>query len=230
MSVNDTEREIQRRSECFYRTEKKSCARIDILLGWEHLIPIQTCDQCWQSGAGSLEGSEAFCWDIVEKEAEIWKKPENLKRAPQQVLVALTVHHLEPDARKELVGNPDFKKLLSGKFLWEKVRSTWDPASIASFFKSMKSRIGGGKIDATSKALRIRSCTGIDEKGERVRLECPFYKVSLDKVHHYCGACGCGDKPWAHLDKDEGGYDKWDYPYLECPLEEEGYSNAAKSA
>jgi len=223
--LKQAEVERVRRDQCFYRTEKHTCQRIDILLGFPMHLNIEACNRCWDlGGCNSLDG-ERWCWEVSEKEAELWKKPENIRRAPRSTLVALTVHHLDPEERKKLVENKDFNLIMKKGGMWEKVKASWSTENIKSFFKSMISRAHSGKVSPEVKALRWRSCSGLDQDGVRVRPVCPFFAKSQDGKHNYCNACGCGDKSIAYLNRDEGGYSKLDYPSLECPLEEEGFSN-----
>jgi hypothetical protein len=188
-------------------------------------MDLADCDKCWAKGGAFTEAGEEWCSERAGEVAERWKDPKNIRRAPKPVLVALTVHHLGVEERKELLGKKDFQSVIKGSGAWAKVRKTWEKETISSFFKSMASAVFKGKVKPEVKALRWQSCSGMDQRGQQVRPPCVFFKPSLDGKHHYCGACGCGDKPLAYLDADEGGYTKLDFPHLECPLEEEGFSN-----
>lgn len=81
--------------------------------------------------------------------------------------------------------------------------------------------------DATY-SLRVLSCHG---KEEDQLPPCPFRKNSENYPgSHYCGACGCGDKPLSQLSpymqKDKlQEYTKLHFPRVTCPLEMPGFSN-----
>lgn len=223
--LNVKEREVGRQKQCFYRTGKGTCARVDTLLGWTQVMPIEDCDKCWDLGGAYTPDGEKYCWEIVNRSSDLWKDPKNIRRAPREVLIALTVHHLDPEERKTLVQSKDFQMQIVKGYLWSKVRHSWQPDTISAFFKAKGSKILFGKVDPLVKQTRWRSCSGLDPSGRRMRPECAFFKTTRDGQHHFCGACGCGEKEDTILDRDDGGYSKLDYPYLECPLEEEGFSN-----
>jgi ADP-heptose:LPS heptosyltransferase len=114
---------------------------------------------------------------------------------------------------------------------WQKVKSTWDKAE--SFAKSVKSRgVTNEKVDGKTRSLRILSCHGDPVNGID---PCKARSYSENKKYHYCNQCGCGEREMARLDAigsdpdepkfNNDEYDKLDYPYLECPLKKEGFSN-----
>lgn len=76
------------------------------------------------------------------------------------------------------------------------------------------------KIDLPTKQLRVLSCFGHDNI-ER----CPHLKISKYPNKHYCGKCGCGDKPNTWLLKESSEYSKLDYPILDCPMKMPGFHN-----
>jgi len=78
------------------------------------------------------------------------------------------------------------------------------------------------KTDIPTKQLRILSCFG----GGNITSSCPFLKQSdVDSTKHYCGGCGCGDKPHTWLIAESTDYSKLDYPTLHCPMKMPGFSN-----
>ena len=90
------------------------------------------------------------------------------------------------------------------------------------FAASLASRgIGNKKTDIETKQLRVLSCFGSSEVQP-----CPYLKTSqMNSKYHYCGKCGCGDKPNTWLLKNNEKYSKLDYPVLNCPLHMPGFSN-----
>lgn len=78
----------------------------------------------------------------------------------------------------------------------------------------------GKKASADAKRLRALSCFGNDAISP-----CPHLMKSKHFDSHYCGACGCGDKPHTQLTVKGEKYGKLDYPYLTCPLKMPGFSN-----
>lgn len=78
----------------------------------------------------------------------------------------------------------------------------------------------GKKVLPEAKKLRALSCFGNEDISP-----CPHLLKSKHFKTHYCGACGCGDKPHTQLTIDGEKYGKLDYPYLVCPLSMPGFSN-----
>lgn len=135
------------------------------------------------------------------------------------------------------VPNPEeHKAYLEKKQSWLSVKGTWEKA--ASFLESAKSRGSiatlkdvlsiesskGNRVDEATYAQRRLSCFGDKTKGIG---ECPSLKRKNGMT--FCGACGCGQNKLAELNEVDDKYNKLHYPYLECPLKREGFSNAAKS-
>lgn len=91
------------------------------------------------------------------------------------------------------------------------------------FAASLASRgLTNTKTDIPTKQLRILSCFG----GGTLTTTCPFLKQSdVDSTKHYCGGCGCGDKPHTWLMAESTDYSKLDYPLLNCPMKMPGFSN-----
>jgi hypothetical protein len=91
------------------------------------------------------------------------------------------------------------------------------------FAASLASRgLTNTKTDIPTKQLRILSCFG----GGTLTTTCPYLKQSaVDSTKHYCGGCGCGDKPHTWLMAESTDYSKLDYPVLNCPMQMPGFSN-----
>jgi hypothetical protein len=89
------------------------------------------------------------------------------------------------------------------------------------FAASLASRgLNSKKIDENTKQLRVLSCFGHDTIEP-----CQYLYESNAKGRHYCGKCGCGDKPTTWLIRESSSYSKLDYPVLHCPLMMPGFSN-----
>ena len=96
---------------------------------------------------------------------------------------------------------------------------------VQSFGLSMSSRgLRNKKIDGPTKQLRVLSCFGNQNIGGEL-VQCPHLMESETKKKHYCGKCGCGDRPGTHLIADGEKYSKLDYPVLSCPLNMPGFTN-----
>lgn len=91
------------------------------------------------------------------------------------------------------------------------------------FAASLASRgLTNNKTDIPTKQLRVLSCFG----GGGLSTPCAFLKQSnVDSTKHYCGGCGCGDKPHTWLIAESTDYSKLDYPTLHCPMKMPGFSN-----
>lgn len=114
---------------------------------------------------------------------------------------------------------------------WTKVKKSWEKAE--SFLGSMTSRgiistaldvlnidkFAGEKVSDEIYNLRRDSCFGND--GRSIK-QCDQLKYN-NSLESFCGSCGCGQTKLAKLDGE--GYTKLHYPYLECPLKKEGFSN-----
>ena len=88
---------------------------------------------------------------------------------------------------------------------------------------SLASRgFGNKKTDLPTKQLRVVSCFG----GLDNIPPCSYLMQSrVDPSKHFCGRCGCGDKPMTWLVANSEEYSKLDYPLLNCPLHMPGFSN-----
>ena len=90
-----------------------------------------------------------------------------------------------------------------------------------SFALSIASRgFFGNKAEVPVKKLRVLSCFGNQDINP-----CEHLQKSKNYEGHYCGICGCGDKPHTQLLINGQKYSKLDYPYLSCPLKMPGFSN-----
>lgn len=89
------------------------------------------------------------------------------------------------------------------------------------FAASLASRgLKNTKTDIPTKQLRALSCFGHEEIKA-----CPYLRNSSQPGKHYCGKCGCGDKPHTWLIQNSNEYSKLDYPVLNCPVKMPGFSN-----
>jgi hypothetical protein len=96
---------------------------------------------------------------------------------------------------------------------------------VQSFASALASRgISDNKIPQSGKQLRVLSCFGNQNTGGELT-PCQHLKESSTPGKHFCGGCGCGDKPHTWLMADEQTYSKLDYPKLNCPLNMPGFTN-----
>jgi hypothetical protein len=205
--------------ECPLWTEKGTCRDIDANVGWGNRLAPEICKSC--QACGTHDSVEA----IKYRDGQInhivghYKKVENLMKAPPEIIKVMTRRHLSEVENKAVQENPEFDFAVNKKTKWEKVKSSWDMAE--SFVRSAMSRgIMNKRVELTVKNQRIESCFGNEEKSP-----CPSLAKSASGSS-YCNACGCGDRSMAYLDGPEGSYTKLDYPFLECPRERPGFSNA----
>lgn len=100
---------------------------------------------------------------------------------------------------------------------------------VQSFASSMVSRgFGNNRAPKTTKQLRVLSCFGNAHLGGELP-PCEHLKESTTPGKHFCGGCGCGDKPRTWLLSQGEEYSKLDYPRLNCPLQMPGFSNYEQS-
>jgi hypothetical protein len=118
-----------------------------------------------------------------------------------------------PEFRKE--SNPeDAKNILSRKI-----------GMVQSFATALTSRgLAGNKVNKPTKQLRVLSCFGNKHMGGELP-PCEHLKESSTPGKHFCGGCGCGDKPHTWLMSEGQEYSKLDYPKLNCPLNMPGFTN-----
>lgn len=96
---------------------------------------------------------------------------------------------------------------------------------IQSFATALASRgLNNTKVNKATKQLRVLSCFGNQHLGGQLP-PCEHLKQSTTPGKHFCGGCGCGDKPRTWLMAEGGEYSKLDYPRLNCPLNMPGFSN-----
>lgn len=206
-------REKEREGQCPLR-HRSSCAEISTRLGWDNKLSMDTCDACYN--AGGLEGGQVIRDTYVAQTVAHWR--QNAARAPAAVFTALTINHMTQAEVRALNVSADDRLEATKKERWAKVRGKWEMAE--SFVRSMASRgpgalIGGGaRVLPSQKLMREEQCAA-----------CPSRTPSEKKPgKHFCNDCGCGDTELALLDEEP--YGKLDYPYLECPRERPGFSNA----
>lgn len=96
---------------------------------------------------------------------------------------------------------------------------------VQSFASALASRgFGDNKIPKSAKQLRVISCFGNQNTGGELP-PCQHLKESSTPGKHFCGGCGCGDKPNTWLMAEGENYSKLDYPKLNCPLNMPGFTN-----
>lgn len=215
VSKENAKRVVERMEQCVYRNTH-SCALIDLDLGFGSGLDWDTCDRCWN--AGGIDGGDEHRDRFVRDKVAYWKRPENIKRANRQILVPLTVKHMDPAERKKLLPE-DSRFSLRADLEWTKVKPSWQKAH--SFLRSILSKGFTGKV-ATDEQFKQRhvSCFGTTPEGIYVQSPCPSLAKSKDQGRHYCNACGCGDRSIAHLDSK-----LMRFPHLECPRKRPGFSN-----
>jgi len=96
---------------------------------------------------------------------------------------------------------------------------------VKSFASAIASRgLSNNKVNKATKQLRVLSCFGNQHTGGELP-PCEYLKQSTTPGKHYCGGCGCGDKPRTWLMAEGEEYSKLDYPNLNCPLNMPGFTN-----
>ena len=96
---------------------------------------------------------------------------------------------------------------------------------VQSFAQAVASRgFLNNKINKPTKQLRVLSCFGNSDKGGQLP-PCEYLRNSTNPGKHFCGGCGCGDKPHTWLMAEGEEYSKLDYPKLNCPLQMPGFAN-----
>ena len=100
---------------------------------------------------------------------------------------------------------------------------------VQSFSRAIVSRgLSDQKINKPTKQLRGLSCFGNKHIGGELP-PCEYLKDSETPGKHFCGGCGCGDKPHTWLTIEGEEYSKLDYPKLVCPLMMPGFTNYESS-
>lgn len=214
------DREQKREKECPNR-RGGCCDLINTELGWRHGCPLDDCDRCW-GAEGGWNGKEAA--RIRKALVDSWREAvlKNLWAAPKDVLRALLRGgFLSRDQALRYLSNPEALWNMNREVRWAAVRSTWEMA--VSFGRSLASRgFMGRRAPPSVVEERMRSCFG---DGKDVG-PCPALRRS--GADAWCGECGCGPTKIALLTRDDGGYSKLEYPYLECPRGMPGFSNAGE--
>jgi hypothetical protein len=122
---------------------------------------------------------------------------------------------------------------------WLKALPSWKQAKAYALAKASKIAMSAGIVEPVSpvvRSLRQLSCHG--DLGGGVA-PCPARSFSPKGKFHYCNDCGCGEREDARisavgsekerpilLDEDN---DKFSHPYLECPRQRAGFSNAGEA-
>lgn len=211
------------RVDCRYRNHPHTCALIDAELGWRAGCSPETCAKC--KAHGDPDSPEARDFRLSLQKEWVQAVVKNLHIASEEHIKALKQRHLTPVEFEALLANPETAWALAKTKAWAEARPSWDQA--VSFGKALLSKgFTGKKVDITIKGKRHVSCFGETLEGTKVQEPCPSLTLSRDGKHHFCNACGCGDKHLTHLEADENGYSKLDFPHLECPRKRPGFSNA----
>lgn len=209
--------------DCPYRLPNHTCALLNAELGWDHGCPPATCKQCKSHGDPDSPAAVDFRLTVQKEWVQVIIR--NLGSVSEQHIKALKQRHLTPEQFQALLDNPETAWALERTRAWAEARPSWDQA--VSFGKALLSKgFTGKKVDITIKGKRHVSCFGETLEGAKVQEPCPSLTLSRDGKHHFCNACGCGDKHLTHLEADENGYSKLDFPHLECPRKRPGFSNS----
>lgn len=125
----------------------------------------------------------------------------------------------QPKEFKKIENPEDLKSVVSKKL-----------GMIQSFASAIASRgLANNKVNRATKQLRVLSCFGNTETSGELP-PCEQLKQSETPGKHFCGGCGCGDKPHTWLMANGEEYSKLDYPKLNCPLQMPGFTNYQPSA
>ena len=157
----------------------------------------------------------------------------NLKTIDENIEIIRPTREPLHDILPKLVNSkPELSSFYKARLGWNKIKNNWIKAE--SFFESVLSRgviatvedvlninnDAGNKVSPEILKLREKSCFG-DETNK----PCPFLKYNKAN-EPYCSTCGCGDtNKLAVLKTNSTKYSKLEYPYLECPLKNPGFSN-----
>lgn len=180
------------------------------MCGWRAVVSSATCQACTEQGRDAPEGARIRQAAAERVVAGASKRVE--AQAPT-VLRVLAEKHGSPEARTVL-DYAEVDPYATPKLGWEKVKGTFQAA--ADFAAAIKSRgLSDRRVDLSLRVIRDQSCFAEP---------CPSVRLAEDGVHHFCAACGCGDREIAHLDGDD--YPKLDYPDLKCPRRRPGFSNS----
>ncbi len=224
---------INRMMECSSRRER-GCGRIDIALGWIHGMAIEDCSKCWERGCDTTGAA-----DYRRGYVQMVISGLNLATVKPRVLVNILKKHTPADQQKarllqlaptlgretamQIAKEFGCEGAVYAVFADMTIREEIDkthPAvrwsAVAKAWHYAQAKISKGwtdkKVDESIKQLRASSCA-----------DCPSKYTGKDG-HAYCNECGCGEKDDTRLDGE--GYTKLDYPYLPCPRQMPGFSNA----
>jgi len=140
--------------------------------------------------------------------------PAAIHNAPEKVQPE-TAEEPKAEFRKREVVTPETLKEQLGRKI----------GMVQSFAQAVASRgFSNNKINKPTKQLRVLSCFGNTDKGGQLP-PCEYLRNSSNPGKHFCGGCGCGDKPHTWLMADGEEYSKLDYPKLQCPLNMPGFAN-----
>lgn len=199
-------REIAREQECPFR-EGKSCLYLNQVLGWRNLLDIDSCDRCWSQGSASSDEGLKYLQETAVDAIKQLSSPSNIPKLGRAVLVPLTIRH-------GAISVETFRVEAARAASAHRVGPLWKRAW--SFLGSLKS-VFTSSLSSEEHALRHISCMGTTPAGDRVADPCP--SLSTHKGHFYCGACGCGYRPWAAVDTL-----KLSFPQLPCPRNRPGFT------
>ena len=135
--------------------------------------------------------------------------------SPPEKVEPETAEETKTEFRKREVVTPESLKEQLGRKL----------GMVQSFAQAIASRgLLYNKINKPTKQLRVLSCFGNTDKGGQLP-PCEYLRNSSNPGKHFCGGCGCGDKPHTWLMAEGQEYSKLDYPKLQCPLNMPGFAN-----
>lgn len=132
---------------------------------------------------------------------------------------------VQPDMIQQNPENPQFRKrqVVPPETIKEQLGRKI--GMVQSFATALASRgINNNKINKPTKQLRALSCFGNLDQGGQLP-PCEYLRNSTTPGKHFCGGCGCGDKPHTWLTINGEEYSKLDYPKLNCPLNMPGFTN-----
>lgn len=204
---------------------KGRCILLNMELGWDHLLPMSDCDQCWALGGADTSDAARLRDTWIDRTVEHFSKPEVAAKLGRDVLVPLTIRHLTSEQTQRLNHAIDIQFQIKREGLWAEVKHTWSDAT--SFIAALKSRgTDNRRVPLPILEQRTVSCFGTNLAGSQVADPCPSLTGSPERGW-WCGACGCGQTDIARLDDPTGeGYPKLAYPILNCPRRRKGFSNA----
>jgi hypothetical protein len=141
---------------------------------------------------------------------------QNIQSPPPKITPELSQEQKDLQFKTREVVNPTTLKEQLGKKI----------GMVQSFASAVASRgVSNTKINKPTKQLRVLSCFGNKAQGGELP-PCEYLRNStVLPGKHFCGGCGCGDKPHTWLVAEGEQYSKLDYPRLSCPLKMPGFTN-----